>query len=372
MRQGLFIVLAFLIVIPAFGQRRKKEEGEAVPSYTEGVMYALPRTGVRISVKAVKVNFKPGPYAVYARQLLGIEDAGETPSVRWQMQNVTLESFTEPDPEQVYKAMGEGAFSVSLTQEGCLAGINTEVNVPALMHVETNHYTDPPEKEDGFSFANFNDSPLYTPGDSANNFRPVRIKDEKKAVESASRILECRLTRFHMVAGLMDEFHPDGMAYEVSLKELDRIEQNYLSLFVGRTTYDTVTYRFSMIPSSSTLGNGEVVFRFSEQNGVLPPSDLTGKPVMMKVEPREKLSGKYAELAASENPYAGESGVYYRMPGVGDVSVISDLKTVASARMVLPQFGKTAPIPEYLLMGEYTIKFHPETGAVQSIHPKSP
>ena len=370
MQRILLVIFAVLLVVPSFGQRKRKGDEETVPTYVEGITYSLPRTGIRIYVQATKETFEPGPYAAYAGQLLGIEGARTRGSVQWQVEDVQLETFSEPDPDQIYKAMGEGAFAVSLTPEGLLAGINTSAGVSGQSGVKTNIFLDKTDREGDFAFANFNDTPLYTPGDSTNNFRPVRVSVEKKASEAAARILECRLTRFHMVAGLMDEFHPDGVAYEVSLSELDRIEKNYLSLFTGRSTWKTEMYSFDIVPTSASTGRGEVVFRFSEENGVVPASDLSGKPVMIKANPVEGLKGKYTALAASENPSAGESGVYYRMPGMANVEVIFELKTIASARVLLPQFGEVAPIPEELLYGEYSIEIHPQTGAVKSVSAK--
>ncbi len=367
MQRIVVLILTVLIVVPSFGQRRKKGDEETVPTYVEGITYSLPRTGIRIYVKATKKMFEPGPYAPYAEQLLGIEDARNRGSVEWQINDVQLETFAEPDPDQVHKAMGDGAFTVSLTAEGLLAGINASASTAGTEPVKTNNFLKGVETEDDFSFAHFNDTPLFTPGDSANNFRPVRVSNEKKASEAAARILECRLSRFHMAAGLMDEFHPDGVAYEVSLDELDRIEKNYLSLFTGRSTYKTEMYSFDIIPTSASTGRGEVVFRFSEENGVVPASDLSGKPVTIKTNPVEGLKQKFTTLASSENPSAGESGVYYRMPGMANVEVISELKTIASARVALPQFGEVAPIPEELLFGGYSIEIHPQTGAVKSV-----
>jgi hypothetical protein len=192
------------------------------------------------------------------------------------------------------------------------------------------------------------------------------MNDEDKAVEAAKRILECRNTRFHIAAGLMDEFHPDGKAYEVSIKELERIEKNYLTLFTGRTTYEKQKVGFNFVPASSSE-KGEVVFRFSEESGVLPASDLSGKPVMLRVEPDKALVSKFSGLASSSNPDAGSSGIYYRMPVIANVNLIYELNTVATTRVILPQFGKAAPIPEELLFGDYSIEIHPETGAVKSV-----
>ena len=41
---------------------------------------------------------------------------------------MSLETFSQPDPDQVYKAQGQAAQLVSLTESGVLAGINADVN----------------------------------------------------------------------------------------------------------------------------------------------------------------------------------------------------------------------------------------------------
>ena len=91
---------------------------------------------------------------------------------------------------------------------------------------------------------------------------------------------------------------------------------------------------------------------------------------MIEIDPEKELSGKYSNLASSENPSAGESGVFYRMPGVANIKIIQELKTIATARAVIAQSGTVAPLPEELLYGEYAIEIHPETGAIKSVSKK--
>ncbi len=368
MRIILFILI-MSIVMPVFGQRRKKGEDEAAPAFIEGVVYSLPRTGVRIHVKVVEEQFQPGPYATYAEQLLGISGAKTRATVNWNITGVELETYSEPDPNQVRKAMGDASFLVSLTPEGCLAGINTRIDAGSLKAAETTSFVFAPDNDKEFRFADINDAPLYAAGDSTNKFRPVRVSDEQRAAEAANRILESRKTRYDIPAGMMDEFHPDGVAYKVSLDELKQIEDEYLSLFVGRTTSKTREFNFNFVPTSASE-KGEVVFRFSDENGVVPASDLSGKPVMLKVTPNKELVGKYSGMTSSENPTAGESGVYYRLPGMAEIELIFELKTIASMNTAMAQFGAVAPLPEELLFGGYAIEIHPNTGAVKSITKK--
>lgn len=366
-KKYLMLVLALLIVIPSFGQKKKKEDEEGVtPYYVEGIAYALPRTGIKLHIEAIREKFEPGPYAAYAEQLLGIKDAQTRPSTKWTISEVKIKTFSEPDPDQVHKALGEGAFLISLAANGCIAGINT-ANTEALPEINMSNKTaQKPDREDNFSFDYFSDTPFVIPGDSSNNFRPTMVSTEQKAAEAARRILNARMNQYDLAALRIDGEYPDGKAYEVSLKELKRTEQNYITLFVGRTTYKKESYSIDYIPGLKDK-NPAVAFRISDENGVVPASDLSGKPVMIEFETVAGLADQYTGKAASDNPDAGSSGVYYRMPGVANVKVSYEMNTLATARETIAQFGVVAPLPEELLNGAYSVSFHPETGAIKSI-----
>lgn len=363
----LVLIIAVMLVVPTYGQRKKKEDEVVVaPTYVEGIAYALPRTGIKVHVKAVREVFEPGPYAGYAEQLLGISNAKTRTTTKWSVSEVEIGTFSEPDPEQVYKAMGDGAFMLSLASNGCLAGINANVTAKEACCSSSNKTYQKPDFEDGFSFDYFTDTPTYYPGDSTNNFRPTRVSIEQKAAEAAQRILDCRMNQYDMAALMMDGEHPDGKSYEVSLKELKRTEKNYLSLFVGRSTYKKETYSFDYVPASKPE-KGQVIFRISDEKGPVPASDLSGKPVNIEFEPAAGLDQKLAQQTSSQNPNAGIQGVYYRLPGVATVKIIHEMNVIATKRATIAQFGAIAPLPEDLLLGDYSIEFHPETGAIKSV-----
>ncbi len=365
----LTLLIALLFVLPTFGQRKNKDEDGLEPAFREGIAYALPRTGIKVHVKAVREAFVPGPYAAYAEQLLGIKNVKTRVETNWMIREVRLESYAEPDPAHVYKALGDGAFLVSLTAEGCLAGINTSGTAVRLASSITNKTFEQPDEDDGFSFDYFTDQPSYYPGDSTNKFRPVKVSVEQRAAQAAQRILDCRMNQYDMAAIMMDGEHPDGKAYEVSMAELKEIEKNYLTLFAGRTTYKEESFSFDFIPEANP-GKAEVVFRISDENGPVSASDLSGRPVMIEFEQSAGLLQNYQKNVASENPMAGSKGVYYRMPGVATVKIINNMNVIASQRFAIAQFGVVAPIPEEMLEGNHAIEIHPETGAIKSVKRK--
>lgn len=357
------LFIGILMIIPAFGQKKK---GETVaPTFKEGVIYSLPRTGIRVNVKAVKVYFQPGPYAAYAEQLLGIKNAKSKASVSWIIEDVKIEQFSEPDPEQTYKAMGNGAFVVNLTSDGCLAGINSTENQSKKSEIVTNRsgQISKPDKPDFFQY--FTDTPQYSAGDSTNNYRPVKVPEEQKITKAAQRILESRRLRYEIAAGMADELPPDGDAYKESLKQLEESEKEYLGLFVGKTSSESAVFAFDYIPKAT--GKSEAIFRISDENGIVPATDLSGKPVMIEFEIDKELAQKQGGLIKSDNPAAGESGIFYRVPGRANIKIVNDMNVIASTRATVAQFGVVAPIPEELLSGEYSVEFNPESGSVKSI-----
>lgn len=363
----LILIICVIIILPVYGQRKGKEE-VVTPAFTEGVVYSLPRTGVRIQVQAAKETFRPGLYAAYAEQLLGIKNVKTKAVVNWVIDDIKIDVFSEPDPEQVYKAMGSTAAMVNLSSDGCLAGINLKETSDKKENVVTNIVGQKNNFGDNSYFEYFTDSPMYKAGDSTNNFKPVKLPDEQKISKAAQRILECRRIQYEIAAGLVDELHPDGEAYKVSLKELKKIEEDYLSLFVGKSIYEKETFGFDYIPKSG--GKSEAVFRVSEENGIVPANDLSGKPAMIEFEIDKDLTQKYTGLIKSDNPAAGHSGVFYRIPGRATIRIVYDMNVIATTRATIAQFGAVAPFPEEMLNGEYVIGLNPETGSVKTIQKK--
>jgi hypothetical protein len=365
----LIFIISILIVIPSFGQKTKKKEDETTGQvFSEGVVYSLPRAGIKVNLKATCTYFTAGPFAQYAEQLLGLGNIKTTNSSGWVIDDMKIEVFSEPDPESTFKTKGNAASLINLSPTGCLAGINAGSSAADLHSLVAGYSLKVNTAQIQSAFSNLTSTSWFSQGDSTNNFKVVRISPEKKAAEAVAKIFECRRIRYDIAAGLLDEFHPDGKAYEASLKELDLIEKENLMLFTGKTYQKQYSFGFVYIPSSKPV-KGDVLFRFSDEKGVLPGSDLSGKPVTIDIQPSDLPSDKKG-LASSENPNAGASGVFYRIPAMADYRILQDMQVISSGRILIPQMGQTAPFPEELLDGSYAVEIHPETGAIKHVQKK--
>jgi hypothetical protein len=358
------LTLFAVSLIAAPKDDKKKEVPGATGGPVEGVVYSLPQTGIRIHVKATRERYVHGPFQVYAQKMLGIENAPSADADRWNMDEMKIEVFSEPDPEQVHKAMGPSAHLVSLTESGILSGINTSGNTQETEIATQTFLTK--DLDNQVKFTDLSIWSFYSPADSTKNFKMVSKNMDQKAAEAAETIFNIRNSRFALLTNADDEPLPDGKSFEVMTQELGRMEENYLALFIGKSAKQTYDFFFDYIPGQKSV-KGEVFFRFSEERGVLPKSDLSGRPISIDVTKADNLASKQAGLSTSDNPNAGKSGLYYRMPGIADVRISDGGTQLAGARIPVAQFGTIAPVPEDLLDGAYKIEFYPNTGAVKSI-----
>ncbi|MBV5312958.1 MAG: DUF4831 family protein [Prolixibacteraceae bacterium] len=364
-----FIFLFALLVFVASTATAQKEDKRkvvtgAVVGPVEGIVYSLPQTGIRVHIKATRERFVHGPFQMYAQKMLGIENVPAADADHWNMDEMKLEVFSEPDAEQVFKAMGPAAQLLSLTESGILAGINTTVK-NAKTDIETNSFlTKNLEKQ--VKFTDMSIWSFYSPADSTKRFKMVSKSIEQKAAEAAETIFNLRNSRFALLTNADDEPLPDGKSFEVMTEELGKMEENYLALFVGKSAKEKYEFSFEFVPGQKTV-KGEVFFRFSDDRGVLPKSDLSGRPITIEVSKMENLASKQEGLSKSENPAAGKSGVYYRLPGMAEIRIMDGGTQLGGARFPIAQFGTTAPIPEDLLDGSYRLEFHTNSGAVKSV-----
>jgi len=362
----LTLVLTLFVVSIATAQKDDKRKGSsgAIGGTVEGVVYALPQTGIRVHVKASRERYIHGPFSDYAQKMLGIDNVPAADADRWSMDEMQIEVFSEPDPEQVHKALGQAAQMVSLTESGILAGINNNVNNKEPGIQTSSFLMKNLDKQ--VQFTDLSIWSFYSPIDSTKKYKLVSKNQEQKAAEAAETIFNLRNSRFALLTNANDEPLPDGKSFEVMAQELSKMEENYVALFLGKTTKQSHEFSFDFVPGQKTV-KGEVCFRFSEERGVLPKSDLSGRPIVIDVIKSENLAAKQSSLSTSENPNAGKSGLFYRMPGMSEIRIMDGSAQLAGTRAAIAQFGTIAPIPEDLLDGNYKLEFYPNTGAVKSI-----
>lgn len=354
----LLFALLIGVCFPALAQRTEKN---AQVVMNDGVVYSLPRTGVRIYVTAVREKLYAGPYAQFAEAMLGLKNAPTSDAEHWTITGVRIETFSEADPQQVFKAKGMVGSMLNLTPAGVLAGVNSKAETTLAAPVYSSFADNMIEPE--YPFTDLSLNPFFVKQDSTKRNVIIAKTLQEKAMEAANTVTKLRKRRFKTLANGYDEQLPDGQAYEVMVDELDKLEKDYVALFVGKTVTNTYNYSFDFVPGDNSV-SGEVVFRFSDTKGVLPKTDLSGKPVQFDLKRLDDLASAQQGQKGSSS---AQSGLFYRLPGKGELRVMNGLSLLAMARLDVAQFGTVMPFPDELLDGNHQIQVHPETGAIKSI-----
>ena len=147
-------------------------------------------------------------------------------------------------------------------------------------------------------------------------------------------IFELRRTRVQIVTGDTDASF-SGEAMAAALEEIDRLEKEYTSLFVGYSDFQTQKFNFDVIPQKGT--NMYIAFRLSDTEGLLPAEAASGRPYVLNVTAAESL----APAAASKS----KTAVRYRIPAVCTVKLMDGATALFQTRVPVYQFGTEAAYP---------------------------
>lgn len=341
-----------------------------------GIIYALPRTNLRFAIEASRTDVIPGPYYEYAEKYLGIENAPKEETTVWQISNIGVNSYNDIDPEQYYFAEPSGKMNFdinTLIQSGNIMPINKTIE-----NIFSNDFYGVNKDEHEIVFTNLSTTKFvgkekityYKRVQRDSLFAKVPVTQTKsvyksfedKAEEAASFIFQIREKRFELITGMAD-FYPEGKSLELALKELNNMENNYLELFLGKKITSNYSACFEFTPSETELSQPYVIFRFNENKGILPPNDLSGRPIIVELEKKDQLNN-FSFLISDQINRTGteyKDKFYIRIPDLVNVKVFDGNTLLAKRKVNIEQYGVVVPIPSMFLMGnEKFIEFYRE------------
>ncbi len=159
---------------------------------------------------------------------------------------------------------------------------------------------------------------------------------ESMAQDAANTIFLLRKRRIELITGEAGE-HVFGAGLSSALAALDRVEEEYLALFMGKQYTETIVKSYNITPE--TNAQTAVVCRFTESAGLLASDDLTGRPVLLEFTPTE---------ASQPLPVASKSDkniTYKRIAGEVACRLTEGSTLYGSAQLPIYQFGKYIAVP---------------------------
>lgn len=356
------LLLLFLFACAPGSQIRVVEINQAENIQDVSFFYALPRTIFRFCFTLEKTTRVRGPYADYAEKYLGITGGIEKDQTIWTIKGVKMEVLQDADMNEIYAVYLKGRSPelsqiFTLSKEGLIAGFpplhyypgfsNEKIDsMPCLqtyfkdLSVKRNFY----EKKDTLYKTLFVDTAFIKV--------PVLKKiiqqktTEQKAEEAANFIIKTRKRRFKLLAGQYD-FVPDEKALEICVRELNKVEEEYLSLFIGKTIKEEHEFVVEYIPVSLEEYRADAVCRFSDTEGLLPKTSKLGSPVNINFKKDfNPFVDKIFEEALKEKK---KGQILYRIPAQTEIKLMYGRDDLYSGRCLVSQFGRKAMLSAKVL-----------------------
>ena len=317
-------------------------QGKSAPA--GAVVYSLPVTSITFNVDAVREDFIAGPYAQYAKKYMGSE-ARTSNEVNYYLKSIKLVPYLEADPSVRYSVnlKGKSADYMALCSQGLVVASDSYTGKAEMWRFPSLAGNDQFAGKDVDNNLSTTTTTLYKTVRTANGYERVAVNQsqvveksaEKKAAETAATIFKLRSMRMAIVTGDTDATY-SGEAMAAAIAELLRMEEEYMSLFYGTTVETVQTMNFDVVPQADRKDQKYVAFRLSETEGLLPASDLSGRPIVLDLE--------LDDLVATPSARGGD-GIYYRIPRTATARVLDGGQMLLQTRIPVYQLGETLTFP---------------------------
>ena len=278
-----------------------------------GAQQVQPKTKLTFDVSAQLEQFYAGPYARYAQKYLGVE-AKEEDSSKATLTSVVMKygSDTEASGTSVWSKPGfaQSGFESRGVSANYTSEAATLFSAGAASRIVSQSVT-------------------------------VEKTPEQKAREAADMVFLLRRNRIQIITGDTDATY-SGEAMKAAIDELAALEQEYLSLFLGYTITQEQKVTFELSPSSDAKDQIYVIFRLSDQEGLLPAEEIGGKPYYLDIAPQEMAGAPAADPRAASRAKAVQT---VRIPAICDLKVSDGVKTFLQSRIPVYQLGEDRVYP---------------------------
>jgi hypothetical protein len=338
--------------------------GDTINLAGGSIIYGLPLTVFEFEVKVEKRIEKPGPYARFAGDLLGIKDVITQEKEKWSVTGIKVISTEELDPSEFFIIESNTLFQtnvLALKRAGLILDLNPAIyerykesrtgkismnTQPGFMDMGADEY-----------YVNQSDTAFRLVSvDTAFIKIPYLVERKKQmtfdqlAEKAAKALLELRDGKHLILTGGATVFPQDKSAID----EMNRLENEYLALFAGKTWTEVKTFSYTLVPQKDMSGIPVTLLRFSGQTGTVDAAGKTGTPVTVQLIPVQKTKDiTIITKPLPENEAAPKfDKLYYRMPEVVTVSVKMGEENLYNSRKLIYQFGELMQLPANYIIGK--------------------
>ena len=338
------ILVALIVIVCGIGnvsaQYVTTHAKAAMPGQQNGVFYSLPRTVLQLDFLIEETQLLRGPYSDYA-SYVGAHDYITSDEITYRIESITMTPRAEVDPNATFfvainPKKGDAA-QFTLTPKGILQGVGME----GLPLVETTPATESVvTRQDPAEFK-------YQFGTSRNM--------EQAARSAADMIVKIRDEKIKLMTGFQETaFSLD--TYRQMYADLDAMENDYLSLFVGKRVSKTVVKTLYVTPNKEvpTLS----VAKFSSEFGLTAGTSGFGDLITVQTQSLQTTGTINAPSQSAVESLSIENKLFYRIPETTNIKVSMGGETLLEQRTTVAQYGVFMLAP----LGKMKLELDPKTG----------
>jgi hypothetical protein len=356
------------------------------------IIYSLPKTAITVKVTAVNEVSVRGPYYQYASKYIGTEDIITNNSSVWKLGNIDISSYPVQDSSRTFVVETNYPCAMNFSPEGFLESVNTKPDFQERNYrdddTHTNLTSDDLSSRRKFQDINVNryetvfDTVLHVvDADSIFTAVPsakknlIRKSLEEQAQELANEIFLLRDDRNALLKGEGDGNNaPTGDALRYMVEQLNKLEESYMSMFVGKKIKIEKTFIFNYIPNQNAKQQA-TLFNFSPEYGVVPNGSKKGNPITVEISDLGDniVINKYDDKQTLERQRTGASqsanGFAYLTNAYAIVKILQNNNSLSEKTLNINQLGTVRYLPTSLMQKDgFKLILYPQTGTIKSLN----
>ncbi len=323
---------------------------------TDGVVYFLPKTVLKIAVTATRTTQIPGDFHSYAKRFLRLDNVVNAANTQWKIDDVKMIAVSAPDTSKAHVVLlkkGTSAPLCSLSDDGVLLAINAQ----AKKYEEPAFDTSVKSTTTKVNSRDYLREEILSAG-----------SELKMAELTATEIYGIRESRSELTKGEADYMPADGEQLKLMLAKLDEQENALMQLFKGYSETETKTWIVYFTPE---YGDGREIFaRFSDYQGLVDKDNLAGEPIYIDI--KNQKSVPYGRTEVLDKKMINKV-VYYNVPSQATVELSFNRACLLKQTLPLAQLGHEEFLSEDLFNKRASchIWFSPLTGNIEKVEDTS-
>lgn len=351
----LFVALSFNIeaqYITNYAKNIKQTE-------IDGIYYYLPRNIIKLDFTVEEKQDIKGKFVNYTKELLNTDNYVKENKISYRITNVNINILTEADPNMVFyispddKVKESPKFDIALNDDGILKSIGID-------NIDSDYkYNNQFEKELDTD-KNINEY-YYIPlveedEDEDEENVKTKLTDKEVAMSVVEEIKKIRLAYFDLISGYQEVNYGSTMNYMI--EELKTLENEYLSMFLGKSQTNVTTKTFYIIPEEGKntvlIGKFSDIEGFNSKGGELVKINFVESSSSSVIN---KLSKDEIENVTYSNK------IFYRNPADVTMEISLGEQIISKNRIKISQLGNIMMIP----INKMKLVFDTNTGQLLSI-----